>query len=119
MKLGKVPMKAGGSGKRNAIIEQGKQVSTTTQRAATTARHCHTEKTQWRYLPTCILITASQDGGKGRCKLPHKCTIRSSKMHDLQSEYASSNSKRRPVCLHFSSFLTGVLIFPSRNSTYH
>ena len=37
-------MKAGGGAKRNASLEQGAQVSTATQRAATTTRHCHTEK---------------------------------------------------------------------------
>ena len=36
MSLGKVPMKVGGGAKRNARIEQGTQVSTATQRAATT-----------------------------------------------------------------------------------
>ena len=40
-------MKGGGGGggaiKRNTSIEQGMQVSTTTQRAATTTMHCHTE----------------------------------------------------------------------------
>ena len=56
-------------------------------------------ETPWRYLPTCILTTASQDGGNGMGKLPHKCTITSSKMHDFQSEYASLNAERRPVCL--------------------
>ena len=36
MSLGKLPMKAGGGAKRNASIERGTQVSTATQRAATT-----------------------------------------------------------------------------------
>ena len=44
MSLGKVPMKAGGGAKQNATIELGMQVSTATQRAATTTRHRHTEK---------------------------------------------------------------------------
>ena len=44
MSLGKVPMKAGGGAKRNASMEQGTQVSTATQRAATTTRHRHTDK---------------------------------------------------------------------------
>ena len=44
MSLGKVPMKAGGGAKQNASIKQGTQVSTATQRAATTTRHRHTEK---------------------------------------------------------------------------
>ena len=37
-------MKAGGGAKRNASLEQGVQVSTASQRAATTTRHRHTEK---------------------------------------------------------------------------
>ena len=37
-------MKAGGGAKRNVSLEQGAQVSTATQRAATTNRHRHTEK---------------------------------------------------------------------------
>ena len=37
-------MKAGGGAKRNASMEQGMQVSTATQRAATTTRHLHTDK---------------------------------------------------------------------------
>ena len=44
MSLEEVPMKAGGGAKQNASLEQGAQVSTATQRAATTARHRHTEK---------------------------------------------------------------------------
>ena len=37
-------MKAGGGAKQNASLKQGAQVSTATQRAATTTRHRHTEK---------------------------------------------------------------------------
>ena len=44
MSLEEVPMKAGGGAKQNASLEQGVQVSTATQRAATTTRHHHTEK---------------------------------------------------------------------------
>ena len=44
MSMGKVPMKAGGSAKQDASVKQGMQVSTATQRAATTTRHRHTEK---------------------------------------------------------------------------
>ena len=44
MTLGKVPTKAGGGGaKQIASLQQGAQVSTTTQRAATTTWHRHTE----------------------------------------------------------------------------
>lgn len=37
-------------------------------------------ETQWRYLPASILSKARQEG---RGKLRHKCTIWSSKLHDL------------------------------------
>ena len=92
-------MKTGGGAKRNASIEQGTQLSTATQRAATTTKHRHSDKLGGdTYLPICILTMASQEGGKGRGKLPHKCTNTSSKLHDFQSEYASSITKRRPAC---------------------
>ena len=38
-------------------------------------------ETQWRYLPTSILPATKERKSKG--KLPHKCTICSSKLHDL------------------------------------
>jgi len=45
MSLGKVPIYECRCGaKRNAILELGAQLSTVTQRVATTTRHCHTEK---------------------------------------------------------------------------
>ena len=44
MSLEEAPTKAGGGAKRNASLEQGAQVSTATQRAATTTMHRHTEK---------------------------------------------------------------------------
>ena len=44
------------------------------------------------------VISSRSMGGKGRGKLRHKCKNRSSKLHDSQSEYASSNAKQRPVC---------------------
>ena len=37
-------MKAGGGAKQNVSLEQGAQVSTASQRAATTTRHRHTDK---------------------------------------------------------------------------
>ena len=91
-------MKASGGAKRNASIEQGTQISTATQGAATTTRYRHTNKLSGNTSPTCIRTMASQEGGKGRGKLPHKCTNTSSKMHHLQSKYASSNANRRPIC---------------------
>ena len=44
MSLGKFPMKAGGGVKQNVSLEQGSQLSTSTQRAETTTRHRNTEK---------------------------------------------------------------------------
>ena len=43
-------------------------------------------KTQWRYLLTSILTKASQERGKGRGKLLHKCTTESSKLHKLPEQ---------------------------------
>ena len=80
-------MKAGGGAKRNASLEQGVQVSTATQRAATTTRHRHTEKlsgTRDTYQPLYSPRPAKREG-RGRGKLPHKGTICSSKeLHDLR-----------------------------------
>ena len=74
-------MKAGGGAKRNASLEQGAQVSTATQRAATVTRHRHTEKLSG---DTFNLYThLGQKRGRG--KLPHKGTICSSiEVYDLR-----------------------------------
>ena len=63
-------MKAGGGAKQNASIEQGTQVSTATQRAATTTRYRHTEKLsgdtyQPVYLPW--LAKREERGGANGC----------------------------------------------------
>lgn len=42
MSLGEGPLEAGA--KQIVSLKQGAQVSMATQRAATTTRHCHTEK---------------------------------------------------------------------------
>ena len=66
MSLGKVPMKAGGGAKRNASIEQGTQVSTATQRAATTTRHRHTDKLSGvTYQPVYLPWPAKREGRGG------------------------------------------------------
>ena len=57
-------------------LDRALRVSTAIQRAATTT-------VTLRNLPTSILNTVSQEGWKRRGKLPHKCTIWSSKLHDL------------------------------------
>ena len=84
-----MPIKAGGGAKRNASIEQGTQVSKATQRAATTTRDRHTEKLSGdTYQPVYLPWPAEREGrggGKGRGKLPHKCTNTSSKLHDLRA----------------------------------
>ena len=59
-------MKAGGGAKRNASIEQGTQVSTATQRAATPTRHRHTENLSGDTYQPVYLTTASQERGEGR-----------------------------------------------------
>ena len=81
-----------------ASMEWGTQVSTATQRAATTTRHRHTEKLGGdTYQPVWPVWPAKREG-KGGANCRTKCTITILKLHDLQSEYASSNAKRRPVC---------------------
>ena len=77
-------MKAGGGAKRNASLEQGAQVSTATQRAATTTRHRHTEKISGDTYQLLYSPRPVKREGRGRGKLPHKGTICSSKeLHDL------------------------------------
>jgi len=44
MSLGKVPMKVGGGAKQNVSLKQDVQISSATQREATTIMHCHTKK---------------------------------------------------------------------------
>ena len=56
-------MKAGGGAKRNVSVEQGTQVSTATQRAATTTRHRHTEKLSGdTYQPVYLPQPAKREG---------------------------------------------------------
>ena len=56
-------MKAGGGAKRNGSIEQGTQVTTATQRAASTARHRHTEKLSGdTYQPVYLPWPAKREG---------------------------------------------------------
>ena len=77
-------MKAGGGAKRNASLEQGAQVSTATQRVATTTRHRHTEKLSGS-VEILTNLSTHLDQQRGRGKLPHKGTICSSKeLHDLR-----------------------------------
>ena len=69
MSLEEVPMKVGGGAKRNASLEQGAQVSTATQRAATTTRHHHTEKLSGdTYQPLYSPKTSKEGGANCRTK---------------------------------------------------
>ena len=80
-------MKAGGGAKRNASLKQGAQVSTATQRAATTTRHRHTEKLSGDTYQPLYSPRPVKREGRGRCKLPHKGTICSSKeLHGLREQ---------------------------------
>ena len=92
-------MKAGGGAKQNARLEQGMQVSMTTQRAATTTRHHHTEKLSGdTYQPLYSPRPAKREG-RGRGKLPRKGKICSSKgcyCTTFKSEYASSEASGNP-----------------------
>ena len=91
MSLGKVPMKAGGGAKRNASVKQGTQVSTATQRAATTTRHRHTEKLSGdTYQPVYHSQPRGREGEGQTATQMHNfgaqnCTT-------SQSEYASSKA---------------------------
>ena len=60
-----MPVKAGGGAKRNASIEQGTQVSTETQRAATTTRHRHTDKLSGDTYQPVYLPWPAKRGGRG------------------------------------------------------
>ena len=76
-------MKAGGGAKRNASLKQGVQISMTTQgkRAATTTRHCHTEKLSGdTYQPLYSPRPAKREG-RGRGKLLHKGHLRLGETH--------------------------------------
>ena len=55
---------AGAGAKQNVSLEQGVQVSTATQRAETTTRHCHTEKLSGDNYQPLILIKTRKEGGK-------------------------------------------------------
>ena len=92
-----MPIKAGGGAKRNASIEQGMQVSTATQRAATTTRHRHTEKLSGdTYQPVYLPWPAKRREGEGQtAALMHKYELEIARP---QSEHTSSNAKQRPVC---------------------
>ena len=80
------------------IAFQGMQVSTATQRAATTTRHCKTEKLRGDiYQPVYLQRPAKREGrgGQNCCTNAHfgagNCTT-------SQSEYTSSKAQRRPLC---------------------
>ena len=80
-------MKAGGGPKRNASLEQGAQVSTATQRAATTTRHRHTEKLSGDTYQPLYSPTPAKREGRGRGKLLHKGMVCSSKeLHNLREQ---------------------------------
>ena len=78
-----MPMKAGGGARRNASVVQGMQVSTATQRAATTPSHRHTEKLSGdTYQPVCLPQPAKREG-KGGANCHTNAQFWSSKLHDL------------------------------------
>ena len=73
MSLGKVAMTARGGAKQNVSLEQGMQVPCT--------RYRHSEKLSGDTYEPVYLPWPAKREGKG--KLPHKCTIWSSKLHEL------------------------------------
>ena len=74
-------MKGGGGAiKRNTSIKQGMQVSTATQRVATTTRHRHTEKLSGdAYQPVYLPWPAKREGRGGEGKT-------ATQMHNLVFE---------------------------------
>ena len=92
MSLGKVPMKAGGGAKQNASIEQGMQVSTVPTPGTVTLRNSVEILTN---LYTYHGQPRGREGEGQTAALMHKYELEIARP---QSEYASSNAKRRPVC---------------------
>ena len=89
MSLGEVPMKGGGGAKQNASLEQGTQVSTATQIAATTTTQRHTENLSGvTYQP--LYPPRPWAKGEGRGGANTNCMT-------SQSEYASSEAWQKPV----------------------
>ena len=89
MSLEEVPMKAGGGAKRNASLEQGAQVSTATQRAATTTRHRHTEKLSGDTYQPLYSPRPANCRTKARFVARKNCTT-------FESKHASSKAWRNP-----------------------
>ena len=90
-------MKAGGGAERNASLKQGAQVSTGTQRVATTTRHRHTEKLSgdtYQPLYSPRPARGREEGGancrtKGRFVARKNCTT-------FESEHVSSEAWQNP-----------------------
>ena len=98
MSLGKVPMKAGGDAKWNASVKQGMQVSTATQRAATTTRHRHTEKLRGDTYQPVYLPRPAKREGRGRANCRTNAQFGAWNCMTCQSEYTSSKALQWPVC---------------------
>ena len=89
-------MRAGGGAKRNVSLEQGAQVSTATQRAATTTRHSHTEKLSGS-VEILTNLYAYLDQQRGRDKLLHKVRFVAQKnCTTFESKHMSSEAWRNP-----------------------
>lgn len=67
-----MPMKVGGGAKQNVSLKQDVQVSSATQREATTIMHCHTKKLSE---DTFLHLHHDQKKEGGMSKLPHKSKI--------------------------------------------
>ena len=78
-----MPMKAGGGARQNVSVEQGTQVSTATQRAATTTRHRHTEKLSGDTYQLVYLPQPAKREGRGGANCHTNAQFWSSKLHDL------------------------------------
>ena len=93
-------MKAGGGAKRNASLEQGAQVSTATQRAATTNRHRHTEKLSGSVEILTNLYThldhlRGKEEGGANCRTKARFVARKN-CTTFESEHTSSEGWRNP-----------------------
>ena len=78
--------------------QAGHQVSTATQRAATTARHRHTEKLSGDTCQPLYLRLPAKRKGRGGANCRTNAQFGAQNCMTSQSEYPSSKAQRRPVC---------------------
>ena len=99
MSLVKVPMKVGGGAKRNGSVEQGTQVSTAIQRAATTTRYRHTEKLSGDTYQAVYLRRHAKREGRGGANCRTNAQFGAQNCTTSQSEYTSSKALIVKTCM--------------------